>query len=803
MVILSIVWWFGNDEAGPGVKRGFSLSSALAAAILRRTINATRLIYFLYQAVQIALSPAVALYLLYRGIRNRGYFAGLAERFGFLPPSTETTGAGSIWFHAVSVGEVLSTVELIRRLRAERPQVGYYVSTTTLTGRAIADQKLAGLADAVFFAPLDYRSTVRRVLRRLRPALVVVLETEIWPNLYRESKRSGASLLIVNGRISDRALPRYRRWRGFFKYALQYPDAILAQTDEDRRRFESAGAPADHIRTAGNLKYDFTPPSAIAADIAEFLDRLNPPQTWIAASTMPPAAPGDVDEDDAVIAALLNLPDVFLILAPRKPERFDAVAEKLNRAQIPIIRRSALSSALNPRVLLLDSIGELAALFAVADVVFIGGTLANRGGHNILEPAYFGKPIIVGPHMENFAAIASEFDQAGALRRIDDATALAQAVQQLLKDPGSLGAKARELAKSRRGVIARIEQEVWRAHTEGIPNPSRTLPARIFLTPLSWIWRAASLTTKRQPQALQTPVISIGGLAMGGTGKSPLVAHLATRLREQGRTPAILTRGYRRESSEVVIVARGGTASIEKTGDEAQMFIRSADAHVGIGPDRFAVGQQMERELSLGVFLLDDGFQHTNLARQHDIVLIDALDPLAGGVFPLGRLREPLKALARATEIVITRVEPDQNTSGLERLLARYNAQAPVFRSRVVPRHWVDFESKENSIAGFKRVVAFCGLGSPRSFWRTLQQLGLEVVHKHAFPDHHRYTPADLNHLAAQATSTGADALVTTEKDAINLCNGAAALLAPHRLYWLNIGIEIEREEELLHRIAK
>ena len=183
------------------------MSAAAAIAILRRTINATRLIYFLYQVLQLALLPAVALYLLYRGIRDPRYFTGLRERLGFLPRSFETTGAGSIWFHAVSVGEILSSMELLRRLRAERPRVSIYVSTATLAGRALAEQKLAGLVRGVFFAPLDYRSVVRRVLRRVRPALVVVLETEIWPNLFRESKKAGAGLVVINGRISDRAGP--------------------------------------------------------------------------------------------------------------------------------------------------------------------------------------------------------------------------------------------------------------------------------------------------------------------------------------------------------------------------------------------------------------------------------------------------------------------------------------------------------------------------------------------------------------------------------------------------------------------
>jgi tetraacyldisaccharide 4'-kinase len=291
---------------------------------------------------------------------------------------------------------------------------------------------------------------------------------------------------------------------------------------------------------------------------------------------------------------------------------------------------------------------------------------------------------------------------------------------------------------------------------------------------------------------------------MGGAGKSPLVAHVAARLRAANGNPAILTRGYRRRSEEKVVVPRGGQAAIAVTGDEAQIFIRAGDAHVGIGADRFLVGRSMEQEIHPDVFLLDDGFQHVRLGRTHDVVLIDALDPLAGGPVPLGRLREPLESLARADTIVVTRLELGQETTGLERLLRRYNAQAPVFHSRVVPRQWVNLETgtvQEVSAAKFGRVAAFCGLGVPRSFWRTLEELGLEVAFRWAFGDHHRYRPVELRRLAEQATAAGAEALVTTEKDVMNLCDGAPALVAPHPLLWLKIGIEIEREEEFLRRI--
>jgi len=715
------------------------------------------------------------------------------ERLGFLPPSLKPTGPGSFWFHAVSVGEVLSAVELIRRVRSLQPHAEIFVSVGTLAGREVAGRRLAGLANGVFYAPLDYRSVIRRVLRRIRPAVVVVLETEIWPNLYRESKRAGAGLLVVNGRISDRALPRYKRWSGFFRHVLRWPDAILVQSQQDRERYLMAGAPEDRVRVAGNLKYDFTPPATAAAFGAE----LGAEHIWIAASTTAPVEPGDPDEDDVVIETFKQIsaryPRLLLVLAPRRPERFPVVAAKLAQADVSyaIRSQSGFSNVTLPGVLLLDSIGELAGLFERATVVFMGGTLPRRGGHNILEPAYFGKPVIVGPHMENFAAIIDEFSAADAVVKINGPDALAGAVEALLENPAhaaEIGARAGALAMVKRGTADRMVEQILAAADEGVPDPPHTLEARLTRGPLAAIWKAghAANIARTRPKKLGTQVISVGGLAMGGAGKSPFVAHLARKLAEAGRNPAILTRGYGRKSRLDVIVPRGGTSPVNETGDEAQEYVRQGAAHVGIGGDRYGVGRRMERELHPDVFLLDDGFQHFRLQRDRDIVLIDALDPLGGGVFPLGRLREPFAALDRATAVVITRAE--NRHVGIERLIRRYNATAPIFRARVVAQGELP--------AG--PVAAFCGLGQPRTFWRTLETLGIKAAPRLVFRDHHRYTAADLEEIARQAMDAGAQALVTTEKDMMNLPAGAAL---PLKIYCLRIGIEIENEAELLRHL--
>jgi tetraacyldisaccharide 4'-kinase len=765
------------------------------------------------------------LYFLFRGLRNRGYWRSLPQRFGFLPRSYRQTGPGAIWLHAVSVGEVLACVEFLRRLRAEFPHSRLFVSTSTLAGRATAGDKLRDLADGVFYAPVDYVWAVRRVLRALRPAAVVIAETEIWPNLFREVHRTGAGLAIVNGRISDRAFPRYLPWRWFFRGALSAADSTLAQTDTMRERFLALGAIPERTRTGGNFKYDFEARAAVAGSpVAALLERARPGKVWIAASTMPPAGPrgrpGDVDEDDVTIAAFQELaarhPDLLLILAPRKPERFDTAAGKLEAAGIPYLRRTRLGgrdTLALPAVLLLDTIGELSGLFSLADAVFMGGTLARRGGHNPLEPAFFAKPVIAGPHMENFQAIADEFRALGACVEIADAAGLAGAVARLLEAPewaGEIGQRARLAAEARGGATARavtVVRELYR-----VPRYRPAQPWFAVASVLARLWRWGARKMQRRDYArrrkLAAPVISIGNLTMGGTGKTPCVLLLARILNERGRKPGILTRGYGRHSPHKHLALEpGAVLNPEHSGDEPQIFVRSGLAPVGIGADRFDTGTLLLRDFGADVLLLDDGFQHQKLARNVDVVLIDALDPFGGGgVFPLGRLREAPAGLARANLILIARSDVSDLAAVIERQVRRWNVRAPVFRAGVEPQAWVEhrtghrFDSAERP---FERAGVFCGLGNPEAFRRTLERLGVEPVAWVDFEDHHRYRPRELRHISLVMRAQGATALLTTEKDVMNLCESSDDLLAPLPLYWLKVGMTIEREAEFASEIER
>ncbi len=715
------------------------------------------------------------------------------------------------------MGEVASAVPLIEALRRNMPGAPIYLSTSTIAGRKTAQREVAPLVSGIFYLPLDYVSCVRRALRAVRPALVIILETEIWPNLYAEVKRAGATLAIVNGRISDRAWPRYHAWKRFFAPILQLPELVLAQSATDYDRYLQLGVPAHRLKTEANLKYD-----AVIARGATDIQTFGADQVWICASTAGPNERGSiarhaVDEDDIAIEAFVALAKEFsrllLILAPRQRARFDTVAQKLERAAIPFVRQTEMhgDTALDlplPGVLLLDTIGDLSRAYTLADVVFVGGSIAPRGGHNIIEPAAAGVPVVVGPHMHNFETITSDFLAADAAIQIGNASELTEAVRNLLMDgprATAIGQNGRGLVNRHQGVSERIEQELRPLYYAGNSTPPHNLFSRAVLSGLAWLWRKGGVLKRRRSEEhaalaapLPVPVISIGGITIGGSGKTPLTAYLAKRLHDRGYAPAILTRGYRRRSpARNLVFAPGVKVAAAFTGDEAQVLLRAAVAPVGIGANRYDAAQVLLREFpQTDVLLLDDGFQHARLKRDVDIVVIDGLDPIGQGeVVPLGRLREPLSALRRADVLVVTRAESDDRYDAIKKQLFNYNPNAPVFRTRLTARRWRDWATGESmGDLPMGRVAAFCGLGNPQNFWRTLESLGLEVVFRWAFEDHHTYQPVELRRLAHQARAHGADLLVTTEKDRMNIPAKLENFVAPLRLAWLEIDVELEDE---------
>jgi len=416
------------------------------------------LIYFLYSLVLGAGLLLSLPYWLYQIARHGKYRKGFAARMGKVPPHllAASSARRTIWIHAVSVGEVLAVSGLIDHMRRSLPEHRIVVSTTTDTGQELACKRFG--EQNVFYFPMDFASAIRPYLQALKPELVVLAETEFWPNFLRLAHTSEAKIAVVNARISDRSWPNYRRFRWALRIMLAHIDLLLAQTEEDGQRLESIGASPERVYVVGNLKFDSTPPST-PPPILESLRR-----ALAAEAAGPVIVCGSTveDEEPALLKAFENLrvshPRAVMLLAPRHPERFEVVAKLLKDLTMPFSRRSLWAGEpLAGGVLLVDTIGELSALYALGDVAFVGGSLAPRGGHNIIEPAQHGVAIVVGNHYENFRDIVNLFLARDAVRVVTLAELPLTFMHLLDHDAErrALGQRAAETMRTQTGATSR------------------------------------------------------------------------------------------------------------------------------------------------------------------------------------------------------------------------------------------------------------------------------------------------------------------------------------------------------------
>jgi len=416
-------------------------------------------VYLLYSVVTLLLLVVLSPYFVYQAMRHNKYLGSLGQRFGYLPVSFNLDGDQSIWVHAVSVGEVLAARPIISELRRRYPTLKLFLSTTTLSGQQLARRNVADV-DGVFYLPFDWMFTVRRTLKLVNPRLFVMVETEIWPNLLRECRRRGIRTALVNGRISQRSFPRYRLARPFFRRVLADIDRFCVQGEESARRLVELGAEPSRITVTGSLKFeslDATPiPGRGPARVLRFFRLSANRPVLVAGSTMK-------GEEEFIVRAFNRFrstpagSNALLVIAPRHPERF-VEAERICRQEgLSTVRRSELPIDAEPRAdaVVLDTIGELAQLYQIATAVFVGGSLVPSGGHNILEPALFGKPIVFGPHMENFSEIAEAFVTNGAAVQVRGEREIDDVMLSLMNDPvrrARLGAAARALVDANRGA---------------------------------------------------------------------------------------------------------------------------------------------------------------------------------------------------------------------------------------------------------------------------------------------------------------------------------------------------------------
>jgi 3-deoxy-D-manno-octulosonic-acid transferase len=400
-------------------------------------------------------------YWLFRMATSGRYRAGLAGRLGRVPETLRAVVAGRnvVWMHAVSVGEVLAATRLVAELKASLGDSWVVVvSTTTATGHALAQQKLG--AATVFYLPLDFAFSVRRYLRALQPKMMILMESELWPRLIHECAANGVAVAVANARISDRSFPRYLRLRTFWKPFLAKISLYLAQSPESAERFARIGAPKERIRMTGNLKYDVRE-NAANAMTTQISSLLHNTRLIVAGSTL-------ANEEEMLLAAWpaiqKAMPGSAILIAPRHPDRFDQVLSMIRATEYPFLRCSQLSAAqpiANGTILLLDTIGDLASMYRIATAAFVGGSLVPKGGHNPLEPAQFGVPVVMGPWYENFREVVERMLAADGIQIIKDRAELGPALIALMTHPvaaTAMGDRGRKVFEAQTGATGRTVQ---------------------------------------------------------------------------------------------------------------------------------------------------------------------------------------------------------------------------------------------------------------------------------------------------------------------------------------------------------
>ena len=432
--------------------------------------------YLLYSVATLIALVALSPYFLYQALRHKKYVGSLGQRLGILPVALNLDNESSIWIHAVSVGEVLSTRPVIEELRKRYPSLRLFLSTTTRSGQQLARRTVTDV-DGIFYFPFDWPFTVRRTLATIRPKLFIMVENEIWPTMLRECRRQGVKTVVINARISSRSFPRYRLIKPFFKRVLADIDRFCVQGEETAGRLAALGADRSRMTITGSLKFDALNaaplPGRGPTRVLRFF-RMSPGRpVLMAGSTMR-------GEDEAVIRAFNRVrttaagANALLIIAARHPERFADVERLCKSEGLATIRRSDLPIDAEPRcdAVILDTIGELAHLYQIATAVFVGGSLVPAGGHNILEPALYGKSIVFGPHMENFNEIAETFLANRAAIQVHSPRELESTIVALMGDPvrrARLGAAARALIDANRGAKDRTLEVI----ADLLPPPQR------------------------------------------------------------------------------------------------------------------------------------------------------------------------------------------------------------------------------------------------------------------------------------------------------------------------------------------
>ncbi|MBQ7454192.1 MAG: tetraacyldisaccharide 4'-kinase, partial [Selenomonadaceae bacterium] len=721
-----------------------------------------------------------------RSIRERGFVERIKQSFGFFPKGALDPVAkkNCIWVHAASVGEIVATSPLIKEFRREFPKSPILVSVVTTSGYAMANRIIKD-ADSIIYFPLDLPFVSAHVFRKIFPRVFLNVETELWPNFLKAARENHVPVMMVNGRISEKSVKRYKYMFSILSDMIGTVKLFAMASPVDAGFIKQLGAPEELITITGNTKFDQTYTDVTDEQRAKILSDMgltDAKEIFLAGST-------HRGEENYVLKAFKaireNHPKARLVIAPRELLRTREVVALCKASGFSVGTRTELQKRppANEDIIILDTIGELGQVYSVGNVIYVGGSLVSHGGHNILEPAAHGKAIIVGHHMENFKDLHALFKNRNACVTVNDADELAAQAKKLFDEPEERKHLEQETiaivhenrgASRKSAVLLRKMLTEYEAkenarhlrttekienlqtyflklmHDEAVHGPFDQLIIFVLyfgsliykgLVNLRLLGYELGFSGKER---LKCFVISLGNITVGGTGKTPTAQRLAKEIRDMGYRVVILNRGYRAKFyGEVGIVSDGKNLNMDaaEAGDEAYMLAKHLpNVPVLIGARRAVTGQYAIENFGAEVVILDDGYQHWQVIRDLDILLVDAVSVFGNGhLLPRGTLRESMSHISRADVCLMTKV--DQAREGSRELIRetvrKYNKTAQIVESIHKPRCLIPLAQWSTNLAGTgisvdtisgRRVMAVSAIGNPASFERTLRDLGAEII---------------------------------------------------------------------------
>lgn len=762
-----------------------------------------------------------------RSIRERGFVERIRQSFGFFPKGALDPVAkkNCIWVHAASVGEIVATSPLIKEFRHEFPKSPILVSVVTTSGYEMANRIIKD-ADSIIYFPLDLPFVSASVFKKIFPRVFLNVETELWPNFLKAARENRVPVMMVNGRISEKSVKRYKYMFSILRDMIGTVKLFAMASPVDAGYVKQLGAPEELVTITGNTKFDQTYTDVTDAQRKKILTDMgltDAKEIFLAGST-------HRGEENFVLKAFKaireNHPKARLVIAPRELLRTREVVALCKAAGFTVGTRTELQKRppANEDIIILDTIGELGQVYSVGNVIYVGGSLIAHGGHNILEPAAHGKAIIVGHHMENFKDLHALFKNRNACITVNNDDELAAQAKKLFDEPEERRRLEEETIKivhenrgaSRKSAILlrqmlteyeakengrhlRTTKKIENVqtyflkliHDEDIHGYFDKLIIFVLFLGSQAYKTAVNLRLLSYElgfsgkERLKCFVISLGNITVGGTGKTPTAQRLAKEIRDMGYRVVILNRGYRAKFyGEVGIVSDGKNLKMDATqaGDEAYMLAKHLpNVPVLIGARRAVTGQYAIENFGAQVVILDDGYQHWQVIRDLDILLIDAVSVFGNGhLLPRGTLRESISHISRASVCLMTKVDQAREGSCdlIRQTVRKYNSSAQIVESIHEPRCLIPLAEWSTNLAGEgisvdtingRRVMAVSAIGNPASFERTLRDLGAEIISSLRYPDHHDYTIMEMEDILRQADSFAAEMIIVTEKDAVKI----------------------------------